>query len=113
MKGERSEAAFPNIGNARGKLEQARRSVEGRGSRFEAVAKRRTICNIVKLAREMSTYVRETQETSLSDSAATAATRFEGRRPNGEKLLNCFYVHDSGRIVDEGEGDAAALTKKS
>ena len=98
-----SEAAFPNIENVRGKLERGRRSVEGLGSRvavangFEAAAKRRTICNIVKSAREKSTYVRETGETS--DGAATVPTRFEVRYPNGEELLNCFYVHDSGRIV--------------
>jgi len=113
----RSEAAVPNIENVREKLERARRSVEGRGSRvavangFEAAAKRRTICHIVKSAREKGTYVRETGETS--NGAATAAARFEVRYPNGEKLLNCFYVHDSGRIVDEGEGGAATLTKKS
>jgi hypothetical protein len=43
--------------------------------------------------------VRETRETS--DGVAAAATRFEafeGRCPNGEKLLDCFYVHDSGRL---------------
>ena len=175
---------FPNIENARGKLERARRSVEGRGSRvavangFEATAKRRTICNIVKSAREKSTYVCENGE--MSDGVAarfvvsrqtfghkydhTKREREEGGRrclpltgpgagvdirgsktvtvktstlqaqgelggergktnvkgvlpardlhdnddekgavSDGEKLLNCFYVHDSGRIVDAGE----------
>ena len=32
---------------------------------------------------------------------------------NGKISLNRFYVRDSGRIIDEGEGGAASLTKRS
>jgi hypothetical protein len=32
---------------------------------------------------------------------------------SAKNLMNHFYVRDNGRIVDEGEGGAATLTKRT